>query len=61
MDVCLLDLAEIQNEPLPDQPAASLLADCWVILWSAVEETERAAHALCAALPLITTDEARLN
>ncbi len=61
MDVCLPELVDADDRPAETAEVSTLLADCWVTLWSASEDSERAAHALCIALPLVTTDEARLN
>ena len=64
MDICLPELAQIEDEPLYTT-AAALLTDTWLTLWvradSAHEESERAALRLCAALLLVTSEEARLN
>lgn len=67
MDICLPELAEPTGE-LPATTAQQLLATFWVTVWSAPDserrepsESERASRILRDALPLRTTDEARLN
>ena len=64
MDICLPELAQTEEESAPAL-ARELLADTWVVLWlqpkQDTKESERAAHVLSAALPLVTTEEARLN
>jgi hypothetical protein len=68
MDVCLPELVETEDD-LPPPTASSLLADRWILLWSTANverqdprhETKKATHSLCAALPLVTSEEARLN
>ena len=66
MDICLPELAQIEDQPAQaPSDARAILADTWVVLWLAAaprpEESERAAHELCAALPLVTSEDARLN
>ena len=62
MDICLPELGQTDDEL---STAEQLLADTWVIFWAKPDvdaaESERAAHSLCAALPLVTSEEARLN
>ena len=63
MDICLPELAQIDDEPA-QITAEQLLSDMWITLWAKSnehQESEKAAHSLCAALPLVTSEEARLN
>ena len=68
MDICLLayDLGQvIDEEPDSATRPAELLRDTWLPLWPASQgpalESERVMQVLCATLPLVTTEEARLN
>jgi hypothetical protein len=67
MDICLPELSPTEDErtETTTQAARKLLATCWITICTAPnterEEAKRATHELCAALPLITTEEARLN
>lgn len=61
MDVCQLELVETDDLPAEAIAPGTLLADCWVTIWSASADAESASHMLSEALPLVTTEEARLN
>ena len=63
MDICLPELGQIEVE-LPAAPTETTSAERWIVLWISKDEPEesrRATHELCAALPMVTTAEARLN
>ncbi len=68
MDICLLayDLGQVTDEePDLDTRPTELLRDTWLPLWPASQEpameSERVMQFLCTTLPLVTTEEARLN
>lgn len=61
MDICLPELDQTDAE-LPAIPTES--AERWIVLWIAAaedEESRRATHELCAALPVVSDVDARLN
>jgi hypothetical protein len=65
MDICLPELDRIEDEHIgthADTTDSTGRAG-WLVLWLApkTEESERATHELCAALPVRTIEEARLN
>ncbi len=67
MDICLLayELGEVLDDARPNSPPCELLRDTWLPLWPASRESdpesERVLQVLCTTLPLVTTEEARLN